>query len=535
MDFIKKFIPNVVIGEGSHNLGSESFHCGIWKIYPFATYKGQDVSVLVLQEDPSLTIDLARNYLKRLKSFKHPNILKYIADDEPSVGSTSPKSFRIYVERIQQVPWIEISENSLWKEWFALGLVNAVNFCTHEARLIHSNIPNSVLMAADGGARLSGFEVAAPREESGYLIDIANRQACSDWFHPFDDNEGLKRLLSKLSLTSQPSVKTTRLDQVSSELLTLPVRSQTDKDIFFRRLAQEIPSFPPLFVENKIIPALLPFFVHSGPSVDLANLFLATNDPRTLDALIACPEKVVRIMLLDNISRFLQFLSEKSISQIIGSLSDSMPAVRDATIKASLSLFPKMNPKQAQETAREYIRLCSDDQPPIRTNSLICLGKIDSKNVPRESLVKTLASVSLRDPFVPARKMALTVVKAHQSIFKPEDLFHFLIPAISPLVIDKSDADIPVQALSLLKSFIKNNAPKGPLIPAEVNPSEKIEVVEKKANIEFTIKKSGKSSTSNDSIAEKTENKAKPSGDDDSLASSTSRKMRLGASKALNS
>ena len=530
MDFIKKFIPNVVIGEGNHNLGSEHFTCGIWKIYPFATYKGQDVSVLILQ-DPSSTIDLARNYLKRLKSLKHPNILKHIADDEPSAGVTSPKSFRVYVERVQQVPWTEISKNPLWNEWFASGLINSVNFCTHEARLIHGNILNSVLMAADGSARLSGFEVAAPREESGYLIDSATRYG-SDWFHPLDDKEGLKRLLAKLSLTAHPNVKSTRLDQISSELLTLPVKSQIDRDIFFRRLTQEISSFPPLFIENKIIPTILPLFVPPNSSIDLANLLIASNDPRALDALIASPEKVVRMMLLDNISRFLGFLEEKTIAQIIGSLNDNMPAIRDATLKASLLLFPKMSPKQAQETARGYLRLCTDEQPSIRTNSLICLGKTNSKDVPRESLVKTLASTSLRDPFMPARKMALNVVKVHQAIFKPEDIFNFLIPAISPLVIDKSDVDIPVQALSLLKSLVRCNSSSESVIPTDESSATK--AAERESKPEITIKESGVGSKSKDQVTDRTYVESKIVGDDDPSLSSSSRKMRLGASKTLN-
>jgi hypothetical protein len=534
MDFIKKLIPNVVMGDSKHNLGTEHFSLGVWEIYPFASYKGQDVSVLILQ-DPSSTFDLARNYLKRLKSFKHPNILKYIADDEPPSESSTPKSFRIYVERIRQVPWIEINKNTLWKEWFTSGLLNAFNFCTQEAKLIHGNILNSVLMAADGGARLSGFEVTAPREESGYLIDIATRKASADWFHPLEDKEGLKRLLAKLMHNTTQNPKAPRLDQINNELMSLPIRTHTEREVFFRRLTEELPSFPRLFIENRLIPTLLPLFIPPNISIDLSKLLIICNDPRALDALIACPEKMVRMMLLDSITHFLNFLDEKAISQIIGSLHDNMPAIRDAALKASVSLFPLMSHKQAQETTRGYLKLCSDEQPSIRTNSLICLGKMDPKNIPRESFVKTLSSISLKDPFISARKMALATVKIHQTIFSPEDIFNFIIPAISPLIMDKSDADIPTQALGLLKSFVKSNAPIEPSVASSLNLSEKTEPSEKKTSPISASKEPEAISITNKHVPEKSESQtSKATGENDSSSASTGRKFRLGATKTLN-
>lgn len=239
-------------------------------------------------------------------------------------------------------------------------------------------------------------------------------------------------------------------------------------------------------------------------------------------------------MLLDNISHFHRFLDEKSISQIIGSLNDNMPAIRDATLKASISLFPMMSIKQSQETTRGYLKLCSDEQPSIRTNSLICLGKVDSKNIPRESFVKTLSAISLKDAFTSARKMALATVKIHQTVFTPEDIFKFLIPAISPLIMDKTDADIPTQAVGLLKFFVKNNTSLEAPAQIIVNLPERIEPSERKPSTSIALKEPEIISADIKNTLEKSESQIKSTGESDSSSASTGRKLRLGATKTLN-
>lgn len=438
MDFLKKFIPT---SNKDLVLGEESSAFGIWKLYPQATHKGQPVSALVFSESLSM-LPLARNYLKRLKTVKHPNVLAYIQDDD----APESKTFKIIVERVQPVPWDEIARNEAWREWFHLGAHNAMEFCSKEAQLIHSNIPNAFLMAADGSARLAGFEVAAPMDESAGLVDLAERLC--DWFRSMPDHQSFKTLFSKFGALN----KHARLEQISNELLTLPVRQSTEKDVFFRRLQEELSALPMQFVQNRLVPALLPYFKSPPLSLDLAKVLLGSKCTVALEALIECPERAVRMMLLDNMGFVSGQVGEKSISQLLGSINDPMPALRDATLKASLTLFPKMTDKQRQEAVRGFFKLCADEQPSIRTNALICLSKTPATHL-RGDLAKTIG-MSLRDSYPAARKAALAVVRTHGSLFTPDEIFGLLIPAISPLVLDKNDMDIPVQASALLKLFI---------------------------------------------------------------------------------
>ena len=453
MDFLKKFIPTAA--NRDLHLGDEQHAVGVWKLHTKASCKGQPVSVLVFSESPAM-LPLARNYLKRLKTVKHPNVLAFIHDDDHAEG----KTLKIIVERVQPVPWEQIGKNAAWREWFLLTAQNGFEFCTREAQLIHANIPNAFLMAADGSARIAGFEVAAPREESAELVDLAERSC--NWFRAAGDQASFKSLFSKFG----PPNKQARLEQISSELLTLPVRSPTDRDIFYRRLRDELSAFPDVFVQNRLVPTLLPYFKTGPMSLDLAKVLLGTKSPAALEALIESPERAVRMMLLDNMEFISGSIGEKPISQLLGSFHDSLPPLRDATLKAALTLFPQMTDKQKQETVRGFLKLCGDEQPSIRTNALICLSKTPSASIKDgKELTKTL-SVGMRDSYPAARKMAMTVVRTHAALFTPEDVFIVLIPAVSPLVLDKADMDVPLLAAALLKGFVNK---EGNSVEAPIN------------------------------------------------------------------
>ena len=108
----------------------------------------------------------------------------------------------------------------------------------------------------------------------------------------------------------------------------------------------------------------------------------------------------------------------KSVLVIIGKLSDR-------TINGDLL-------KQLAKTA-------NDEQPGIRTNTTICLGKI-AKNLGTSSRSKVLIAAftrSLRDPFVHARNAALMALGATAEYFTDEDAAGRVLPVICPLLIDK--------------------------------------------------------------------------------------------------
>lgn len=119
---------------------------------------------------------------------------------------------------------------------------------------------------------------------------------------------------------------------------------------------------------------------------------------------------------------------------------DVAPVVREQTLKSVLVLINKLSDRTVNgELLRYLAKTANDDQPGIRTNTTICLGKI-AKNLGTSTRAKVLIAAftrSLRDPFVHARNASLMALSATSEHFSDEDCAARIIPSISPLLIDK--------------------------------------------------------------------------------------------------
>jgi SCY1-like protein 1 len=88
---------------------------------------------------------------------------------------------------------------------------------------------------------------------------------------------------------------------------------------------------------------------------------------------------------------------------------------------------------------RYLAKTANDEQPGIRTNTTICLGKI-AKYLGSSSRSKVLIAAfsrSLRDPFLHARNASLMALSVTSEYFTDEDCAVRLVPAICPSLIDK--------------------------------------------------------------------------------------------------
>ena len=91
------------------------------------------------------------------------------------------------------------------------------------------------------------------------------------------------------------------------------------------------------------------------------------------------------------------------------------------------------------ELLRHLAKTANDEQPGIRTNTTICLGKI-ARNLGTSTRTKVLTAAfsrALRDPFVPARNAALMALAATADLYSEEDCASKLLPAICPSLVDK--------------------------------------------------------------------------------------------------
>ena len=126
-------------------------------------------------------------------------------------------------------------------------------------------------------------------------------------------------------------------------------------------------------------------------------------------------------------------------SQVSG-FTDIAPVVREQTVKAVLTIIGKLSDRAINGELLKYLaKTSNDEQPGIRTNTTICLGKI-SRNIGVGTRSKVLIAAftrSLRDPFVHARNAALMALAATNDAFSEDDCANRILPAICPCLIDK--------------------------------------------------------------------------------------------------
>lgn len=267
----------------------------------------------------------------------------------------------------------------------------------------------------------------------------------------------------------------------------LGVKSETEREAFLEDLDQLSDDFPEDFFKMKVLPELLKSveFGGGGPkafgvvmkiATKLSNEDFDTKVTPVVVRLFGNPDRAIRVCLLDNLSLMIDRLPQKvvndkifpqivSLSLVIEPLcrsraqtepcavdtnnehlfqvagfTDLAPIVREQTLKSVLVIITKLSDRTINGDLLRYLaKTANDEQPGIRTNTTICLGKI-AKYLGTSNRAKVLIAAftrSLRDPFVHARNASLMALAVTVEYFSDEDCAARLIPAVSPLLIDK--------------------------------------------------------------------------------------------------
>jgi SCY1-like protein 1 len=218
----------------------------------------------------------------------------------------------------------------------------------------------------------------------------------------------------------------------------------------------ETDDFPEEFFKVKVLPELLKSveFGGGGPksfglvmkiATKLSEDEYDTQITPVIVRLFTSPDRALRVCLLDNLPLMIDHLSQKLITdkifpQMVTGFGDLAPVVREQTVKAVLVVVPKLSDRVINgELLRHLAKTANDEQPGIRTNTTICLGKI-ARNLSAGSRAKVLTAAfsrALRDPFVHARNAALMALAATVDIFSEEECANRMLPAICPSLVDK--------------------------------------------------------------------------------------------------
>jgi SCY1-like protein 1 len=253
----------------------------------------------------------------------------------------------------------------------------------------------------------------------------------------------------------------------------LGVKSESEREAFLDDLDQLTDDFPEDFFKMKVLPELLKSveFGGGGPKAFGVVMKIATKlsnddfDSKVTPVVVRLfgnPDRAIRVCLLDSLPLMIDRLSQKVVNdkifpQIVTGFTDVAPVVREQTLKSVLTLISKLSDRTINgELLRYLAKTANDEQPGIRTNTTICLGKI-AKNLGTSTRAKVLIAAfgrSLRDPFVHARNASLMALAVTGEYFSDEDSAVRIIPAISPLLIDKEKL-IRDQAIKTMDVYLQ--------------------------------------------------------------------------------
>lgn len=282
----------------------------------------------------------------------------------------------------------------------------------------------------------------------------------------------------------------TPLIRITEGADSLGLKTDSERDEFLGELDSLTDDFPEDFFKMKILPELLKSveFGGGGPTVFGAIMKIGVKmtddefEARLLPVvfrLFGSPDRAMRVCLLDNLPNMIDKIPQKDVNGKIfpamtTGFTDTAPVVREQTVKAVLTVINKLSDRIVNgELLRFLAKTANDEQPGIRTNTTICLGKI-AKNLGGSSRSKVLIAAfsrSLKDPFVHARNAALMALNATLDVFSEEDCATKILPALCFALIDKEKV-VRDQANKTLGTYLNRVQKYASTMPETVMPVE---------------------------------------------------------------
>lgn len=265
--------------------------------------------------------------------------------------------------------------------------------------------------------------------------------------------------------------------RVMSFLSSLHIRSTEEKDTFFEGLPTLLDRVPRMMQTRQILPELLA--AQKFPGQEAAQLlpsilkigtqlkddqFKETVAPLVAQ-LFASPDRAVRFRLLTSLGDMIDHLDDSMINdkifpECVNGFTDSNGPIREATVKSLIFFIPRLKVKTVEgRVVKLLLKLVQDPEASIRTNSVICCGRIIT-HLPKPAGSQTLMaalSAGLKDPFGPCRSASLNTLSATMSMFTPEELVSRLLPLVCQRLLDPDCAvsDTAFSVLGVLQQHIR--------------------------------------------------------------------------------
>ncbi|WRT70322.1 uncharacterized protein IL334_007320 [Kwoniella shivajii] len=506
-------------------------------------------------KDRKTLFQLAKNALKKTRTIRHPDVIKYIDSVETET--------HIYIatERVRPLTGVlrewetggslagpGTAKGKGKEEWIgwgvksistALAFLNSPPLSQHHAYLI----PAAVFVTPSLEWRLGGFDLLTGRDDQAGVLwglggvapgDVRERSgpevkkggwgvlrdtdpALSDTYllalliftlynplaplpslnsPPTPSSAGSipkslyplwKRLLNpnprtRLSTSSFVEEATSSGFWASNPLVSLvggldnfELASEGDKLGLLRIIkdASNSGTLPAPFTTHKILPSLLhSLSLPTAPSsamlplvLELGKLVPPSDYPKVVlepvVKLYTSPDRGTRMALLDGLNEYADKMDNKMVQEkvwpnLITGFADTVPVIREATVKAVFPLAGKLSDRILNnDLLRLLAKMQMDTEPSIRTNTCILLGRLAPSlgpNTKKKVLVPAFAR-SLKDPFVHARVAGLMALMATVECFDREDLAGKVVPNMAFTLVDKEKL-VRDQAFKAMSMFM---------------------------------------------------------------------------------
>ncbi|KAF2740641.1 kinase domain-containing protein [Polyplosphaeria fusca] len=284
----------------------------------------------------------------------------------------------------------------------------------------------------------------------------------------------------------------TPLIQVTEDIESLGLKEESERNELLSKLDEVADDFPADFFKMKVLPELLKSVEFGGGGSKVFGTVMQIAQKLTDEEydtqitpvvvrLFGNPDRAIRVCLLQSLPLMIEHLPQKIVNdkifpQMVTGFTDLAPVVREETVKAVLVVVPKLSDRIINgELLRYLAKTANDEQPGIRTNTTICLGKI-ARNLGASTRGKVLSAAfarSLRDPFIHARNAALMALAATVDVFTEEDCAAKLLPVICPSLVDK-EKSIRDQALKTADIYLARIRKYSQTLPDTALPSPSI-------------------------------------------------------------
>ncbi|MFH4976625.1 hypothetical protein AB6A40_003334 [Gnathostoma spinigerum] len=442
---------------------------------------------------------LLKAQAQKLKTLRHPNVLTYIDSievDNKFYLITEPcVPLSVYVNSARLVG----SQKEFVVSWGLYQVMNCLKFLHNEAKLSHENLRRAVYVTPAGDWKLSGFEYSTAF--SSVRSDLSSL-AIVIWeiFNGFNENISKpqapgnvpKRLQDFYKKIASSNVSKLSAEELINEyrrprgfmknrfvdillfLEEFQLKESHDKQIFFSKLKDDLDIFPDDFAKHKILPKLIESYEYGDagssillPMFKLGRLLDADEYQRCivpcLCKLFSSSDRITRLKLLEKIDEIAPNLSPDVINdKVYGNLAsgflDTNPALRDSTVKAVVSLAEKLNYYNLNTDLMKYLARLQgcDDQPGIRTNTTICLGKIGCYIDPsqRQRILISAFTRAMKDPFPPARIAAVLSLSATQQFYSLVEVANRVLPSLCLLTCDP-EKEVRDQSFKAIRGFLE--------------------------------------------------------------------------------